>query len=129
MRYAGFWLRFIAAVIDNMILSTFQTVFFLVGLIPLAFMSPGKDWDHLDEQTQIYFGIYVACLLVITMLTFWPYFACFEASKFQGTPGKLAMGLIVVDDDGQRISFWRATGRNFGKIISSIILNIGFMMA
>ena len=60
----------------------------------------------------------------------WLYYALMETSKFQGTLGKMALGLIVTDLNGQPISFGRATGRNFGKIISRYFtLYIGFMMA
>jgi uncharacterized RDD family membrane protein YckC len=41
----------------------------------------------------------------------------------------MALGLVVTDLDGQRISFGKASGRHFGKIISSLILCIGFIMA
>jgi uncharacterized RDD family membrane protein YckC len=40
----------------------------------------------------------------------------------------MALGIVVTDAQGQRVSFARATGRYFGKIISSIILYIGFIM-
>ncbi|QIG54977.1 RDD family protein [Altererythrobacter sp. BO-6] len=46
----------------------------------------------------------------------------------QGTPGKRALGLIVTDLDGGRISPMRAVGRYFAKILSTIILFIGFIM-
>ena len=52
-----------------------------------------------------------------------------ESSKFQGTIGKLALGIIVTDMEGNKISFGRATGRYFGKFVSAIILYVGFMMA
>jgi uncharacterized RDD family membrane protein YckC len=35
----------------------------------------------------------------------------------------------VTDAQGNRIRFGRATGRYFGKILSGLILYIGFMMA
>ena len=44
------------------------------------------------------------------------------------TPGKMACGIKVTDLDGRRISFGRATGRFFGKILSTLILLIGFLM-
>lgn len=44
----------------------------------------------------------------------------FESSKFQGTPGKVAVGIKVVDYKGDRISFSRALKRNFAKIISTL---------
>ena len=51
-----------------------------------------------------------------------------EASSKQGTLGKMVLGIIVTDEAGNRISFGRATGRYFGKILSSLILLIGYIM-
>jgi uncharacterized RDD family membrane protein YckC len=52
-----------------------------------------------------------------------------ESSSRQATVGKIALGLRVTDLNGERITFLRATGRYFGKIISGMILYIGFIMA
>jgi uncharacterized RDD family membrane protein YckC len=52
-----------------------------------------------------------------------------ESSVKQATLGKLAIGIIVTDLQGSRITFGRATGRYFGKILSSLILSIGYIMA
>ncbi len=59
----------------------------------------------------------------------WLYFALMEAGPMQGTLGKKVCGLIVTDLEGNRLSFLRATGRYFAKILSSMILGIGFLMA
>jgi uncharacterized RDD family membrane protein YckC len=59
----------------------------------------------------------------------WLYFALQESAKQQATLGKLALGIKVVDEHAQRIGFGRATGRFFGKILSSIIFGIGFFLA
>ena len=59
----------------------------------------------------------------------WLYFALQESSVAQATLGKRAMGIKVTDDYGQRIGFGRATGRFFGKILSGVIFDIGFMLA
>ncbi len=56
------------------------------------------------------------------------YFIGFESSRYQGTPGKLALGLKVTDLAGHRISPGRASGRYFGKFVSALILYIGFIM-
>ena len=58
----------------------------------------------------------------------WIYFAAFESSPKQATPGKMALGIKVTDLNGRRIGFGKATGRYFGKILSFIILGIGFIM-
>jgi uncharacterized RDD family membrane protein YckC len=57
------------------------------------------------------------------------YEALFLSSSWQATPGKRLMGLKVVDMNFQPISFWKAAGRSLGKILSTIILYIGFIMA
>ncbi|HEX5422129.1 MAG TPA: RDD family protein, partial [Candidatus Acidoferrales bacterium] len=49
---------------------------------------------------------------------------------YQGTPGKLALGLFVTDMEGKRVTFARASGRFFAKIITGLIpLFIGYIMA
>jgi hypothetical protein len=59
----------------------------------------------------------------------WLYFALQESSARQATLGKRALGIKVVDESARRIGFGRATGRFFGKIISSILFGIGFFLA
>ena len=59
----------------------------------------------------------------------WLYFAGMESSSNMGTIGKIIVGIKVVDEQGERISFLNATGRYFAKIISTAILFIGFIMA
>jgi uncharacterized RDD family membrane protein YckC len=59
----------------------------------------------------------------------WIYYASLESSAWQATLGKKILGLKVTDLAGNRISFARASGRFFGKIVSGMILGIGFLMA
>ena len=58
----------------------------------------------------------------------WLYFSLLESSANQATVGKIVCGLKVTDLDGRRISFGRATARYFAKILSGLILLIGFAM-
>ena len=51
-----------------------------------------------------------------------------ESSPTQGTLGKMALGIKVTDLEGDKIDFGRATRRHFAKIISALILYIGFIM-
>lgn len=66
---------------------------------------------------------------LVTIVIAWLYFALMESSKLQATIGKMVVGAMVTDLEGNRISFGRATGRYFGKILSGIILLIGYIMA
>jgi uncharacterized RDD family membrane protein YckC len=68
-------------------------------------------------------------LALLRTVLHWLYYSLLESSAWQGTLGKKALGLEVTDLDGNRISFGRATGRFFAKIISAIILGIGYIMA
>jgi uncharacterized RDD family membrane protein YckC/Tfp pilus assembly major pilin PilA len=59
----------------------------------------------------------------------WLYFALMESGEQQATLGKRAMGIKVTDEYGRRVSFGQATGRYFGGFLSSLILDIGYMLA
>lgn len=109
MIYAGFWKRFIASVIDSMLLTVvfnFLTWFIL-------------PWSW--KNNQFFLG------LVSTMII-WLYFTLLESSIKQGTLGKIVLGLKIIDYNNQRISFLRANTRFFSKYISAIIFMIGFIM-
>ena len=58
----------------------------------------------------------------------WLYAALLESSSYQATLGKMALGLKVIALEGHRISFARATGRHFAKILSLLMFLIGFIM-
>ena len=68
-------------------------------------------------------------LNLVLMVGVWLYYALMECSTWQGTLGKKALGLYVTDMEGNRISFGRATGRHFGKILSGLTLLVGYIMA
>ena len=71
-------------------------------------------------------------LLIISLIGFllvWLYYAGMESSGMQATLGKRVMGLKVTDVDGDQIGFGTATGRFLGKMISGLILGIGYIMA
>jgi uncharacterized RDD family membrane protein YckC len=67
-------------------------------------------------------------LFVVIAAAGWLYFALMESSSKQGTLGKMALSIVVTDVNGNRITFGRATGRYFGKILSGLILYIGYIM-
>jgi uncharacterized RDD family membrane protein YckC len=105
--YAEFWDRVRAVVLDGVILVlATETVSRLGGF-------------RINESANSLFQL----------MTTWMYFAAFESSGFQATLGKKAMGIIVTDLKGKRISFGRATVRYFGRYLSALIFFIGFVMA
>ena len=131
VRYAGFWRRFVAYLIDQIIVCVVAFMLFIPGL---ALLGIGIGAGMMDESPSaigfIFAAIaaYLAAILIIVVLE-WLYYALMESSNKQATLGKMAIGIVVTDLKGGRISFGRATGRYFGKIVSSLILDIGFIMA
>ncbi|MUG44326.1 RDD family protein [Paenibacillus woosongensis] len=59
----------------------------------------------------------------------WLYYAILESSKLQGTFGKKALGIIVVDQNYERVTFLRASGRFWSRIISMLTIYVGYIMA
>src|SRR5262245_36217846 len=110
----GFWRRLFAILLDAILLTIVLGV--TAGVISQV-MAPAAD-QVLAERRAV-------CQSIIV---WWFYYALFESSPWQATPGKMVVGARVTNLAGMRISFLRATGRTFGKILSAIILGIGFIM-
>ena len=118
--YAGFWWRFLAYLIDAVISAC---VFFPLGLILGVVIVASGEEPSSPPMIAARLGLNGVSLLVT-----WLYYALCESSSWQGTVGKKVVGLRVTDLNGNRISFGKATGRHFGKIVSALILGIGFIM-
>jgi uncharacterized RDD family membrane protein YckC len=71
----------------------------------------------------------VIFLFPVILTEGWLYYALMETSTYQATIGKRALGLKVTGMNGEPVSFGKATVRYFGKILSHLILGIGYMMA
>lgn len=97
--YAGFWRRFIASLIDALIL-------IIPGLI-------------IGSILPFVGGVIIALL----------YKPVFESSPLQGTPGKAMMGMMVFPESGSgRLTFKQALIRYVASFLSGLILFIGYIM-
>jgi uncharacterized RDD family membrane protein YckC len=133
--YAGFWLRFVAYVIDYIIIYVVQSFLFvpLLGLLGLSFATQMGDPENMTEAEAI--GM-AGSMMAVAGTTFLLsaiigilYWTLMESSKYQATVGKMALGLKVTDMDGKNLDFVKALIRNICKIISGMILGIGYIMA
>lgn len=117
--YIGFWWRVLASIIDGVVTGIAGAIVGGVagGIIGLTYGT--------DDRTVLF--IQAISQLLGTLLN-WLYSALMESSAQQATLGKMAIGVRVTDMAGQRISFGRATGRHFGKILSLLTLCIGYIM-
>lgn len=123
--YAGFWRRCAAYGIDFVIL-IIPTVILLASIPALRHQGTGVDPMNRPSS-----GLSVALqagLLLFSLTISWLYYALQESSSTQATVGKQIMGMKVIDLHGNRICFDRASVRFFGKILSSFILSVGYLM-
>ncbi len=102
IRYASFWQRFAASLIDIIILSA------IGQLLKTVLGEPSSD--------------------IASLVINWLYVALLLSGSWQATLGKRTLGIKVVGTNGERISFLNATGRHFATIVSAVILFIGYFM-
>jgi uncharacterized RDD family membrane protein YckC len=136
MPYAGFWLRAVAYLLDALIVGV-VTVPIIIGLavatgLSAALGSMGENAGN--DPAAIFatagFVMFFSLLILILLGGLWLYYALLESSNWQGTVGKKALGLIVTDLEGRRVSFARATGRFFSRLITGLVpLMIGYILA
>lgn len=126
--YGGFWIRFVAIVIDGIIISiaTLPVVMLLavLGVVHHPTIMHGR----LDETDMAGLVVLSAAIRIVWAAVGWLYEALLTSSTWQGTVGKKLLSLRVIDEAGNRISFARATGRHFAKYLSSFLF-VGFIMA
>lgn len=118
LRYAGFWRRAGAALIDFLLLYVvFGTI--LAGAAGISRGAGGREAMILAASVAT----------VVSAVGSWLYFAILESSASQATLGKRAFGIKVGNDRGKRVSFGKASGRYWSKCVSALTLGIGFILA
>jgi uncharacterized RDD family membrane protein YckC len=139
MKYAGFGRRFWAMIFD---LAVMNIAIMAVGGIALSVSGYAIDPVEMEEmQTAFNTGyapdafvleklmmsalVYAVVSLIVVVVVD----AIMPATKYMASPGKLVLGMVVTDEEGNRISYGRAFGRHAGKALSGLTLGIGFLMA
>jgi uncharacterized RDD family membrane protein YckC len=117
--YANFWWRLLAVIVDSLILMVPSC---LVGLV-LGVMAAIVVGEDADAASNLISGLGNLAGIVMS----WLYYALLESSPMQATLGKKICGLRVTDLNGERLSFGRATGRFFARIVSGIPCMIGYL--
>ena len=124
VRYGGFWIRFVAAIIDGLIVQAvvMPLSFVVGGVTGIAGAASGVSRSGLSLLGGG-FGF------IIGIAATWLYEGLMTSSARQATLGKMIFGMRVTDLYGNRISFGRATGRYWAKWISTLTLLIGYIIA
>jgi len=118
----GFWVRYLATVIDGLLLSATSGVLYVAVSVASGLITDILGNDVMGERMML---VSYLAMVVIPFL----YFTRSESGIGQGTLGKRAMGIIVTDLEGKRITANVAVGRFFGRLFSGVIAGIGFIMA
>lgn len=131
--FAGFWLRLVAALIDSILVLAGLGV---IALVVFAFVGLGffrSIFENPEGDDGFFVAAFMGTIFMVWLLMLvgaWLYNATMESSIHQGTLGKMALGLIVTDLQGRRVTFGRASGRHFSKLITGLIpLALGYIMA
>jgi uncharacterized RDD family membrane protein YckC len=131
VRYAGFWWRVLASLIDTAVL--FGVYFALFGAVRVLapesmYAGPLTLNGKVDVIDLALTLVPLMNLAMICSAIGWAYFVVLESSPLRGTLGKAALGLYVADTFGDPISFYRAFARNALKLLSSLVLCLGWIM-
>ena len=115
IRPAGFWIRFVAVLIDGVVLLVAQGILFGAGWI----LTSGTTSGGMALKGAVnLFGTLIGAAYGIGFHWLWGQ-----------TIGKMALQIKVVSMDGGPLSFGQAAGRYFATFLSALILCIGFIMA
>ena len=122
-RYANFGQRLLAFILDSILAAIIAGMIgAMLGLMAgLGGAVTGADDSAVSDVVDL-LG------LLAGTAAGWLYEALLVSSSYQATLGKMALGIVVTDMQGRRISFLRATGRYFGKIVSGMLIMIGYLM-
>ncbi|MEO8044184.1 MAG: RDD family protein [Spartobacteria bacterium] len=114
MQYGGFWIRFVAKVIDGILLG-------IAGyLLQLPFAG------LINHKETAFTGVLLGWAL---SFLFRMGYSIFLVGNFGATLGKMACGLRIVTASGGKVGYGIAAGRFFAEILSGLILCIGYLMA
>jgi uncharacterized RDD family membrane protein YckC len=117
--YSGFWRRVGAYIIDDiLIIIGYSIVSFAVA----SFMIGAGASSKSAARSM------VAWVWLVLVVAPWLYCAFMESSNLQATVGKLALGIKVTGQDGERIGFGQATGRYFSHLLTAISFGVGYAM-
>jgi uncharacterized RDD family membrane protein YckC len=107
---AGMGSRFVAVLLDHLIVGAFYFVIGIAALIVLSTLGMSRKLDSLTTW-------FIAVLIFLAFAVFWGYFALFEAWWHGQTPGKRVMKLRVIKDSGRQITLFEALARNLLRVV------------
>lgn len=126
-RYGGFWRRLLAFLIDKVILYFVSLILFLIVLLALGLGGniQGRILAAPEELMQR-IGVFALLYLAVSLLADMAYFTWFHGIAGR-TPGKMLLGLRVIQASGDPITPGIAFLRWVGYLISGPVFCLGFL--
>jgi uncharacterized RDD family membrane protein YckC len=125
--FAGFWRRLAAVCIDHLLYGA------TIAVLGFALMLPALLLGFMSMFSTASMTIFTIALwsLALSLLvsSHWLYYAGFEASSLQATPGKLALGLRVCDEQYQRLTLRLSTIRYASHFLSALLFYFGYLIS
>lgn len=130
-RFGGFWMRFLALVMDGIIIGIVSTIVrFPLGLaIGGVGLGLGRNPDPFQALAALPAILSLVGLSGLIQLALSLAYEVYFLSTKGATPGKMALGLSVIRADGSNLSPGLATGRYFARFLGWMTLGIGFIIA
>jgi len=132
-QYAGFWIRAAAVIIDRLVLYIPNCTISATLTLPLSIAMQRAGAGSGPSGEEKFFAVWFvmsAVQFIARLLVGWLYFGLMESSRWQATLGKRAVGIMVTDPEGRRLTFARASGRFFASILSwPLTIGVGYIMA
>ena len=122
LRYAGFWMRAVAALVDAIALAI---IWQIIELFLPAPPPPPADPDY-QALMEYLNTLLPPDKLVAYAVLIWAYFVFQETSSAQATIGKRLLGIRVSTTDGARLSLVAATVRTWPMYLPTVASVVGF---
>jgi uncharacterized RDD family membrane protein YckC len=129
--FGGFWIRFLAIIIDGIILGVASAIIRIpLGLAGLGLgVGLGRNPDPAQALAVLPAIMSLIGLSFLIQMGLSLAYDVYFLSTRGATPGKMALGLKVTRADGGPRSPGLDAGRFFAKILSSLTFFIGFIIA
>jgi uncharacterized RDD family membrane protein YckC len=130
IRYGGFWLRYVAVLVDSTLLSIVLYLIIIVvfgimiGIYGINWIDPKQPQNEMIAKFLVFEGVLVLLSLILNGI-----YEIWMVARYGATVGKMLLRLRVTMVDGGNLSYGRSAARHFAKYVSGLILYIGYIMA
>ncbi len=135
-KYGGFWMRLAAYLIDGVIIGIANFIVMAIiasavfgsvaGYLDKLMSYSSPDYQFIGTMLGsflLFYGLSCLASMVINAAYY-----TIAIGKWGKTIGKAALGLKVLNADGSRVSYARAFGRYWARLLNSFTLDIGYIV-